>query len=95
MGSLLRQSGQAAARDVYVEAGHQTRQVAGSGKRATVSIDELTAGPFTGTVEFSFYAGSRLMRIDAAVKTDKDRVAMFYDTGLVADEPSWKQLSLD
>jgi hypothetical protein len=68
-------------------------QVTGSGKRATVSIDELTAGPFTGAVEISFYAGSRLIRIDAAVKTDKDRVAMFYDTGLVADEPSWKHLS--
>ena len=67
-------------------------RVTGSGKRATVAIDELTVGPFAGSVELSFYAGSRLMRIDAAIKTDKDRLAVFYDTGLVAERPSWDEI---
>src|SRR5205807_3532452 len=62
-------------------------RVTGSGKRATVSIDELTAGPFAGSVELTFYSGSPLMRIDAAIKTQKDRLAVFYDAGLVADHP--------
>src|SRR5947199_73810 len=56
-------------------------RVTGSGKRATVAIDELTAGPFRGSVELTFFAGSRLMRIDAAIETEKDRLAVFYDAG--------------
>jgi hypothetical protein len=67
-------------------------RVRGSGKRASVTIDELTVGPFSGTVELSFYAGSRLMRIDAAIKTEKDRLAVFFDAGLVADQASWSQV---
>src|SRR5687767_14643306 len=36
-------------------------RVIGSGKRATVTIDDLTVGPFNGSVELSFYSGSPLM----------------------------------
>jgi hypothetical protein len=68
-------------------------RVSGRGKRATVSIDELTVGSFTGSVELTFYSGSRLMRIDAAIKTVKDRLAVFYDQGLVADHATWHELA--
>lgn len=64
-----------------------------SGQRATLRIEKLTAGPFTGAIEITFYAGSRLMRIDAVLQTEKDRLAMFYDEGLVARQPSWKELA--
>ncbi len=67
-------------------------RVAGDGKRATVSIDELTVGPFAGSVELTFYAGSRLMRIDAAIKTEKDRLAVFYEQGLMSDHATWNEL---
>ena len=33
------------------------------------------------------------MRIDAVVKTEKDRLAIFYDTGLVADRPTWNEIA--
>src|SRR5262245_43615483 len=68
-------------------------RVAGRGKRATVTIDEIAAGPFAGSVELSFYAGSRLMRIDALLKTEQDRLAVLYDVGLVADSPKWSGLA--
>jgi hypothetical protein len=67
-------------------------RVSGKGKRATVAVDGLSIGPFAGSVEFLFYADSRMMRIDAAVTTQKDNLAAFYDEGLVADRASWKEL---
>lgn len=67
-------------------------RVTGSGKRATVAIEGLTIGPFAGLVELTFYAASRLMRVDALIKTEKDNLAVFYDEGLMAGRPSWKEL---
>jgi hypothetical protein len=71
----------------------KTAKVTGSGKRASLFIDDLSVGPFSGTVELSFYAGSRLMRIDALLETEKDQLAVFYDAGLVANAPSWKEIA--
>jgi hypothetical protein len=70
----------------------QRAKVSGAGQRATVSIEGLSIGPFAGTLELSFYAGSRLMRVDAVVETQKDGLAIFYDSGLVARRPTWKEL---
>jgi len=67
--------------------------VTGKGQRATVSADGLTIGPFKGMIEITFFAGSRLMRIDAVVTTEKDLLAVFYDQGLVAERPSWKEFA--
>jgi hypothetical protein len=67
-------------------------RVTGRGKRATVTVDGLSVGPFSGAVELTFFAGSRLLRVDAVMKTEQDRLAVFYDEGLVADQPSWKEL---
>ena len=58
-------------------------RVTGKGSRATVSIDTLTIGPFAGSLEFTFYAGSGLVRMDAVVETQKDGLAIFYDAGIV------------
>ena len=46
-------------------------------------------GPFSGSLEFSFYAGCPLVRVDAVVSTEKDGLAIFYDTGLVGGRPTW------
>ena len=62
----------------------QQVRVTGRGSRATISIDQLTIGPFSGSLDFTFYAGSPLVRIDAVVQTDKDGLAIFYDAGIVA-----------
>ena len=95
MGSLFRQPAPAAARDVHFQAGGQKRSRHRQRQAASVTIDGLTVGPFAGSLELSFYAGSRLMRIDALLKTEKDRLAVFYDTGLVADRATWKRVRVD
>ncbi len=68
-------------------------RVTGGGQRATVAIDGLTIGPFAGSIEFCFFAGSRLMRVDAVITTQKDRLAVFYDEGLLAENATWKELA--
>jgi hypothetical protein len=67
-------------------------KVAGKGSRATVTIDGLAIGPFAGAIELTFYAGSPLIRADAVVTTEKDRLAIFYDAGIVAEKASWSEL---
>ncbi len=68
-------------------------RISGSGSRAVVAIEPLTIGPFSGALELSFYAGSPLVRVDAVVSTKQDGIAMFYDSGLVAAEPTWSTIS--
>ena len=69
-------------------------KVTGNGSRATVAIDGLTIGAFAGAIELKFYAGSPLIRADAVVTTEKDRLAIFYDAGIVANERAqWTKLS--
>jgi hypothetical protein len=65
----------------------QQVRVTGAGSRATIGIDTLTIGPFAGSLELTFYAGSGLMRVDAVVSTEKDGLAIFYDAGLFAPGP--------
>jgi hypothetical protein len=62
-------------------------RVAGDSSRATISIDTLTIGPFAGSLELTFFAGSGLIRVDAVVATEKDGLAIFYDVGIVAPGP--------
>src|SRR5262245_213448 len=71
----------------------QRAKVVGKGSRLTVTIDGLTIGPFAGAIELTFYAGSPLVRADAVVATEKDKLAVFYDTGIVAPKPSWQELA--
>ncbi len=59
-------------------------RVTGAGSRATVVLDSLTVGPFSGAWELSFFAGSPLMLIDAVISTPQDGLAVFYDAGLLS-----------
>ena len=67
--------------------------VASEGRRATIAIDELTIGPFTGELDLTFYAGTRLIHVEAVVSTKEDRRAILYDTGLIGDAGGWKQIA--
>jgi hypothetical protein len=62
----------------------QRARVSSQGRRASVSIDQLTVGPFRGQLQLTFYAGSRLVHVEAVVSTREDRLAILYDAGLVA-----------
>ncbi|MCI0627898.1 MAG: hypothetical protein L0387_40650 [Acidobacteria bacterium] len=67
--------------------------VASRGKHATVTVRDMTAGPFTGRLELSFYPGSRLMHVEAVVLTEEDNLAILYDAGLTGDNPGWQHVA--
>jgi hypothetical protein len=68
-------------------------RVGSDGKRASIALGELTVGPFRGELVFTFYAGTRLMHVEAVVTTKEDRRAILYDAGLVGDAGGWKQIA--
>jgi hypothetical protein len=72
----------------------QRATVAGAGSRARVTIDSLALGPYRGSLVFTFYAGSRILRVEAAVETKEEGRAIFYDAGLVSrGQPSWNRVA--
>ncbi len=60
-------------------------RVTSAGRRATVALETLRAGPFSGALELTFYAGARLVHVEAVVETPEDRRAIIYDAGLLGD----------
>ncbi len=52
-------------------------------RRATLTIGEVTAGPFRGKLRWTFYAGQPFVLQEAVLRTDRPDVAYLYDTGLV------------
>src|SRR5262249_22984912 len=70
----------------------ETKQarVTSRGRRATVAMDRLSIGPFSGEFQLSFYAGCDLVHMEAVVATEENDRAILYDAGLAADRPGWK-----
>ena len=64
--------------------GPRTARVVAQGARAAVAVGPIAAGSFRGEWVISAYAGSRLLQVEAVVRTDDDARAMTYDAGLVA-----------
>ena len=52
------------------------------GDRVEVSFDGMRLGIFEGEIRYIFYPGSRLIEQQAALKTNEQDVAYFYDAGL-------------
>jgi hypothetical protein len=63
-------------------------RVASQGHRATVAVGDLTIGPFAGEWQLTFYRGARLVHVEAVVKTEADRRAFLYDSGLASESPA-------
>jgi len=61
--------------------------------RASIIIDNASAGPFAGEYRFTFYPGDRLIRAGAVMATTRDATAYLYDAGLVASSPTWRSLA--
>lgn len=66
--------------------------VASVGKRAVVSIGDVTAGSFRGVWSFTFFADCPLVQMEAVVSTAEDLRAYVYDLGLVGKNAGWKTL---
>ena len=54
-----------------------------SAQRATLTIGEVSAGPFRGVLRWTFYRGSPFVLQQAELKTARERTAFLYDAGLV------------
>jgi hypothetical protein len=67
-------------------------RVSSHGRRATVALGDLTAGPFTGEWRITVYPGARLIELEAVVTTPEGHVAFFYDAGLASESPSVNRL---
>lgn len=60
------------------------------GQRTTLSFSGMEAGEFTGSLDFTFYNGSTLAHMEAAMTTNEDARAYLYHAGLstLSDHPS-------
>jgi hypothetical protein len=63
-------------------------RVTSQGHHTTVAIGDVTAGPFTGEMQFTIYRFSRLLHIETVIHTQQDRRAILYDAGLTFASPS-------
>lgn len=69
-------------------------RVSSAGRRATVSLDELTIDSFAGSLDLTFYAGSPLILAEAVVQTHEDLRAIIYDAGLLGDDAAgWTSIT--
>jgi hypothetical protein len=68
-------------------------RVASEGQRATVSIGDVTIGPFSGELQITIYRGARLVHIEAVVHTQDDRRAILYDSGILLPTPGVQRLA--
>lgn len=68
-------------------------RVESAGRRSTVILDGLSAGPFRGDLRFTVYPHCRLVHVQAVLSTDKDACAILYDAGLVRAAPDWKSVA--
>ncbi len=66
---------------------------ASEGRRATVTVGDVAAGPFRGEFCFTFFAGSPLVKMEAVMSTDADRTAFVFDLGLVGAGAGWRRLA--
>lgn len=62
------------------------------GKRTVITLNEVHAPDFKGSLEITIYNGIPLFNIAAVVSTQKDSTAILYDAGLVKDTP-WETVS--
>ncbi len=68
-------------------------RVTSAGRRATVSIDGASAGPFTGKLLLTLYAGSRLVHVELVLSSELDGQAILYDAGLTGSAESWERVA--
>ena len=69
--------------------------VSRKGNRATLTLGGVSAGPFSGKIRWTFFAGSSFVLQEAVLQTHQDGAAYLYDTGLVfrdtvPNEMAWR-----
>ena len=57
--------------------------VTSNARRATLTIGNVSAGPFHGHLRWTFYAGNSFVLQEAVLQTELDGKAFLFDTGLI------------
>ncbi len=66
-------------------------RVESTGERLRIHCETFTAGPFTGTLVYTFFAGSRLVQQQVVAATAEPNVAYLYDAGVEFSAPEQLQ----
>lgn len=67
--------------------------VRSEGSRTVISIGDVTAPGFSGSLEITLYNGSPLFNIAAVLSTAKDSTAIIYDAGLISKKVEWRNVA--
>ncbi|MBC7830363.1 MAG: hypothetical protein H7122_21680 [Chitinophagaceae bacterium] len=67
--------------------------VTSAGIQTIVTISEVDAASFKGTIEITFFNGSPLFNIAAVMSTEIDSTAILYDAGLVSKQKAWNNIA--
>ena len=67
-------------------------RVSSQDTRTTVSVGEVTAGSFSGNLQFTFHRNSPLIHAEAVMSTQEELKAILYDAGLSSTTPDWDDL---
>lgn len=67
-------------------------RITSRGRRTTIALGDLRAGPFAGELHFTVYAGANLVHVEAVASTKEESRAFLYDAGLAAERPSWDRV---
>lgn len=67
-------------------------RVESAGNRVRVHLGGFRAGPFQGSLVYTIFAGSRLVKQEAVVRTDEPDVAFFYDAGIEFAAPEQERV---
>ena len=71
----------------------KTARIKTEGSRTVISISNLSAPAFKGTLEIILYNGSPLFNVSANMTTLVDSTAILYDAGLVSKAVPWKNIA--
>lgn len=67
-------------------------RVVSMGSRTKLIISEMKSKDFSGTVEVTFFNGSPLLNIAAAVATPRDSTAIIFDAGMVSKDQAFQEV---
>ena len=67
-------------------------RVESAGNRVRVRLGGFRAGPFQGSLVYTIFAGSRLVKQEAVVRTDEPDLAFFYDAGIEFAAPEQERV---
>jgi hypothetical protein len=68
-------------------------RVSSQGRRTTIALGDVSVGPFAGELRLNIYGGAALVHLETVVRTQEDRRAILYDTGLAFSAPGTMRFS--